>query len=522
MDIKVLYIGSDVGYWSKLKKKFQSDYAETNFEFIDISDEDKSAPYFYFIEIYQKMPQIVYLDFSNDFEMSLKLAKLLTRNNETRLMALVGLFSTRQDFKCLQRTINASVRLLHKKSDEFLDVTYDPISLIDVNLAEMPEYAKGKGIKDFTVFQTLRIGYIESNLFHVETNSKLNENEIVEVDEHPLMGIMPSRRVFVQKFYQRDLYYNRRFSYDLEFIYIDNDYFAATNENWKLYKRLKEDSDFFETLNPHKKEEVLSDIEERKKVYSPIKQKIDEWIEEKSHESKPKQLKTMIIDDSLTLMKEIKENNFNFPYALNFQTVLTGKCFQITRSMPHLIVIKESEKNNSEMISHILDTVKAIDDYNPYVIICDTKITSEQIREKKSYDHVICYQQTVTVRDLSQMAAKVEPSLPIVPKDRIFIRSESDSSTMYLKRNFTVVTFSESVLYLKTDLEIPMWTVFIVKQPVEMLLTVVPHKENSELSGEENVFRCLINGVGEIEKSQIRQLINKSLAQERDEEGQHP
>ncbi len=517
MDIKVLYIGDDEGYWGKIQKRFTHDYPETNFSFLRFPMVE-SKPYKYFIETYRAEPQIVYLDFSEDFDGMLKLSKLLNRNNETRLYALVGLFSSTQEFKCMQRAISASVRLLHKKSDEFQDVTYDPISLIDVNMAEMPTYVQGKTIKGFEAYQTLRIGYIENNYFHVETNSHLKEGEIVEIDQHPLQHIMPSKKVYVQKYKERDLYYNRRFSYELEFIYVDNDYFSCTNENWKLFKKLKEDDTYLEKLDPIKREEVIYDMEHRKKIYGPIRSAIDEWIDEKSIESKPKQLKTMIIDDTLTLMKEVIDNNAYFPYALNFQTVLLGDYYQIPRSMPHLIVINQSERNSEEVIHSIINKVKNIEEYEPFIIVCSSDLNQEEVRRKTLYQKILCYKGIVSIENLKAMALKIEPTMAKVDSKRIYFRSENDNSTMYLKCDFEVVSFSESVLYLKSNIEIPMWTVFVVKKPISVLITVVPHKEGSEYQNEENVYRCLINGTGEIEKAQVRQLVNSSIGEELKEE----
>ena len=76
---------------------------------------------------------------------------------------------------------------------------------------------------------------------------------------------------------------------------------------------------------------------------------------------------------------------------------------------------------------------------------------------------------------------------------------------------------NESIAYIESSDDIPMWTVFVVKRPIRMVLTVIPLKSNSVYANHEGAYRCLINGVGEEEKAAIRRLINLSL-QEDDEE----
>jgi hypothetical protein len=518
MNVSIIYIGNDLGYWQNLKKGFSQNYQGMNFSFSEIATDDKFSAVETFIHIYESKPQIVYLDLSQESKVGLSLAKLISKNNETKLISLVGLIDHQNPEKMLLKSINASIRLTHIKSNEFLDVIYGPISLLDVNLAEMPTYVRSNIIEDFEIQQPLRVGYIENNRFHVETNSYLEVGDIVSVNEHPLQDIMPSKKVFVEKFYGQDLYYTKRFAYDLEFIYIDDDYFSATNQNWKLYKEYKQNPEKLEELGEVEKEEIKEDMKKRKAFYKPTKEKIDKWMKDRKGKIEPKKLKVMIIDDTLEILKGVKGRVDEFLYSLNFQTFLMGDNYQIQRTMPHLIVFNISEKNTLDVLAEIIDKIKSIEEYNPFVLVQGSQIGTDDLRGKHTYNHLMCVGKEIGVDTIISISHKLNEKHQISQAgEKVFFRYSDKESNIFLKRKVKVLGMTESVMYFQSPLEIPMWTVFRVEKPIKMFLTVVPHKEGGEFSTQENSYRSLINGVGELEKMDIRRLINSTLGEEEKE-----
>ncbi|MFT6631403.1 MAG: hypothetical protein ACJAS4_001352 [Bacteriovoracaceae bacterium] len=515
MNVSVIYIGNDLGYWQNLKKGFSQNYQGMNFSFSEIATDNKFSAVETFIDIYESKPQIVYLDLSQESKVGLSLAKLISKNNEMKLISLVGLIDHKDPENMLLKSINASIRLTHIKSNEFLDVIYGPISLLDVNLAEMPTYVRSNIIEEFEIQQPLRVGYIENNRFHVETNSYLEVGDIVSVNEHPLQDIMPSKKVFVEKFYDQDLYYTKRFAYDLEFIYIDDDYFSATNKNWKLYKEYKKNPEKLEELGEVEKEEIKEDMKKRKAFYKPTKEKIDKWMKDRKGKIEPKKLKVMIIDDTLEILKGVKGRVDEFLYSLNFQTFLMGDNYQIQRTMPHLIVYNISEKNTLDVLAEIIEKIKSIEEYNPFVLVQGSQIGTDDLRGKHTYNHLMCVGKEIGVDTIISISHKLNEKHQISQAgEKVFFRYSDKESNIFLKRKVKVLGMTESVMYFQSPIEIPMWTVFRVEKPIKMFLTVVPHKEGGEFSTQENSYRSLINGVGELEKADIRRLINSTLGEE--------
>jgi len=508
--ITVFYIGRDDSYISRIKKVFKKDYQALEVNLSQFIFGEATSPRKMFKKAYMDRPDIIYVDFSNNPEECLYFCKLINRNNEMRLISLVALFDLLTKDKFLERSISASVRINHIKSLEIHDVIYDPLSLLDVNMPQTPEFVRSKELDKFKLTQLLRVGFIEDNHFHIETNSYLEVGTIINIDTHPLEAIMPSKKVFVSKFYDRDLYYNKRFAYDLEFIYIDNDFFVATNERWKLYKDLKKNPEKINDLNDLEKDEITQDMEKRKKKYAPIKEEIDLWIKTRVNQNVPKKLKIMAIDSTLEIFDQL-EDDHSFPYTLNVQSKLLNDFYQIKRSMPHLIVFHITEENPDSILSEVVEKIKHIEDYDPYILLFNTQLNTKEMRSNLNYPHLICYPNNIHLVDIKKMAYALDQKLHISDaKSKIFIHSSDPASTMYMSRDVKVLGMTESVLYLQAKTAIPMWTVFKVVEPIEMLLTVVPHKENGQLK-DDNCYRCLINGVGELEKAEIRKMINKSF-----------
>lgn len=517
MDIKVAFIGNDNKYFDKLWEAFVSGYENLSLTRIDI-DITKADAKSIFIELYDSAPKIIYIDFSEDFGKAFSLSKFINKNNELRDCASVGLFEYAKGMGEIKKALNSELRLYHFKSLEVVDVVYDPISILDVNLTQEPQYSTCQEFDDISIYQPMRIGFVGDNHFHIETNSYLKVGEILEIDTHPLIDIMPSRKVFISNFSDRDIYFNKRFSYDLEFIYIDNDYFSMTNKNWLLYKEYKDNPEKMNDLDKFTKVEVLSDMDRRKKAFKPIKAKIDKWIYKHKNVVVPKTLKIMVIDYSLDFMREVEGRIEDFSYSLNVQTKLTHDFYQIERTTPHLIVIKQDKVvNNDEMTKNILAKIKGIKDYQPYVIVFKAS-ESEQKNKNKTYENIVYYEGEGDLETIRKMAKLVDEKLNITKvHNKVFPTSHDQYSLMFATKNVKVLKLTESIMFLHSSVEIPMWTIFFVQAPIPMILTVVPHREDDDFKGTENVYRCLINGVGEKEKAALRRTINFTIGRNNEE-----
>lgn len=512
MELKIAFVGNDPKYFSRLKNEFSNTYPDWQITFFDFALDQGASFKRLFVSLYQLEAQIIYIDYSEYIDQGVGLAKLLNQNAQTRLASVVGLFSL-EKLPSLHRSINASVRLNFIKCIEIEDVIYHPLALLDVDLPSDLNYFQSGELNPFEIAQPLRIGFIGDNHFHVETNSFLPVGEILEVDHHPLEDIMNSKKVFVQSFHDHDLYFNKRFAYELEFIYIDNDFFVSTNERWKLYKQLKKNPALLENMSRFEQIEIREDMKKRKKLFKPIRKKIDQWIKRHIEGKEPKKLKILVFDETLELFRELDKPQQDFLYSINFQTDYKVAHYVVKRFMPHLIAFDfGDEKNQIEDFEKMILDIRSIANYEPFILafnLCQEKF---KMVNSLNYEHCLTYPHSIDTKLLIEMAKKLDQKLHITQEHKkVFVRSTDEFANIVIKRTVDVISMSEFDIYFKSELEIPLWTVFKVTNPIGMLMTVIPHRKEGGLHQGPGVYRALINGVGELDRSQLRRMINASL-----------
>lgn len=514
MNLIIKYIGNDDQYWSKLKSRFAKDYADFSLSFINQHVDENFEPRKTFVETYEQAPHIVYIDFSIEEKKCLYFCKLYTRNNTTRLSSLVALHEYGKGWGNINKCLLASVRINHFKSGEVQDVVYDPVTLLNVDLAKDPEYVYGKDFGKFALKQILRVSYVEDDLYHVETNSKLELGKVLPFDGHPLNHLMESNRFYIKTFSDTDLYYNSRFSYDLEFAYGADNFFQVTEESWLLYKKYKDRPVECKDETGKRYKDIVDDVKKRKSKVRVIREEIRNWIEEHSDTIMPKKLKVMVIDNSMKIFSELDQDNANFKFSINIQNSITEDNYQIKRTKPHLIVIHYDDVNNMKSIQGLISKFKAFKDYAPYVLIFNYT-AADEISNFVDYKNILTFKGDVELETIKKMATTLDNKQHLSDsKGRVYFETSSPQSIMTYTRDVKVLTMTESIIYFISEVEIPMWTTFIMEQPTKMLVTVVPHKTSGKFSSQKNCYRAMISALGESEKMILRQAINKSLQSE--------
>jgi len=511
--ILIKYIGNDIKYWEKVKKYFKRDYGHLKLRFIEKDVTEGVSACDLFVSTYYEEPDIIYVDLSVQESALLSLLKLLCKNNVLRMKSTVALHQYRIGRESLLKSVLAGCRINHIKSDELLDVVLDPITFLDVNLTVPPQIAQGKELGVLSFNQILRLGYIDTDHMRIETNSPLELDGFVEVNSHPLEEVMESKRFYVEEFSESDLYYNQRFSYKLKYTYIDTPLFRSTEENWKLFKKYKNNPLGYEEDTKKEYKYLVEDMNLRREKFSEVKKKIKKWVDDREIHVIPKRLKILVIDETLEMFKEVDGKTESFPYSINFQTHCTKNYYQIRRSKPHLIVVHYEENgNNFETIREIIKIIKEYKDYEPVILCFNSKFSTEEVSKKIDYQKIISYKGSVDINIVKDFANKLDEKFKISNvSGKIFFKTSEQQSVLTVTREAKIKSFSESVIYFETNYKIPMFTTFIVYKPLRMLMTVVPLEDNSPFFGKENVYRALVQGVGEKEKAQIRVLVNKSI-----------
>lgn len=512
-ELNIKYVGNDAKYWAKIQNAFQAKYQHFDLKFSQMDVNSKRGPKYYFVKIYEAMPDIIYVDLASESKSMLALLKLLCKNNITRLKSTVALHEYREGKASLMKATLAGVRISHYKSDEIHDVVYDPIALIDVNLTVSPGTVLGKELDKIEFRQILRLGYVDEDHFRVETNSPLTLGKVVEFHGHPLNDIMKSNRFLVDSFSETNLYYNQRMSYRLKYTYVDNDFFRSTEDDWHMYRKFKNDPIEYENQIKKKFIYLVDEMKSRRDQFTPIKKNIKTWIEAQDEQVIPKRIKILVIDESLEMFKQLDGTPENFPYSINFQTRTTKDFYQLNRTQPHLVIFNfDEEHNNLAILKELVKSIKSASYYAPILLVFNIDKSSKELQESLNFSNTLTYSNSVDLEIVKEFSERLDNKFKIssVP-GKVFFKTTDNNSVMTLKREAKIVGITESVVYFKTLYEIPMWTTFIVDQPIEMLMTVLPLKEDSPMQGKEFVYRAILHGTGEREKASLRVLVNKSL-----------
>ena len=152
----------------------------------------------------------------------------------------------------------------------------------------------------------------------------------------------------------------------------------------------------------------------------------------------------------------------------------------------------------------------------PFILVFGSQKSTEDIRRKLKFEQILARtEETIEVNTIKSMAMAIDNKLHIsASSDRVFFKANDPNAIMFLHRFSKIYTMTETELYLYSAVDIPLWTVFIVNSPAKALLTVVPHKDSSAYANQEGYYRCLINGVGEVEKANLRRIVNSTLGEE--------
>lgn len=514
-EIKVFYVGNDLEYWDGLKEGL-NEYDQFNFVFNEMPASEKTfLAYDVFIKLYEADADIIYVDLSYLPERTLSLCKLLCRNNVTRLKSTVALHPQKSSYEDTLKTVLAGVRLNYRKGVDYEDVAFHPLSLLDAAIRPQHEYAAGANLRPFEFHQLLRVGYIADDHYRVETNSPLSPDEVIELEGHPLQDIMSGKRFFSQNYNDSDLYYNQRFSYNLKYTYVESPFFRASEDSWLSFKEERREGHG----ERERKAYIEADIERRRAELAPVKEKVRQWVADNESEHAPKRLKVLVIDETLEVFKKSKGNLDDFNYSINFQTHLTRDFYQLRRYRPHLIIFHYEEKgdNNMDALHRILGETKKLEGYEPYVLVFNCKGKSEALQKENIYEHLICYSSSIDIDIIQKMSNLLDERFHITePEGKLFLKTNDPRSVAFVARTAKLLKFNESELYFESSYEIPMWTCFVMKGPFEGLITVLPMGNHSpSFSSSKNVYRALINGIGDEEKRVIRRLVNTSLEKTR-------
>jgi len=561
---RILYIGSDKGYWSSISNRFKVNYPHVDFDFISLPPCNMDTVNSQILECLEINPSFVYLDLSKIEQPLYQLGQYLKRTTAFSNIPVIGLI---EDMDKLEETLLLGFDFVFIKCAEIHDVIYHPYFKRYPKEALKKDFALARTTIESKIVETLRIGYFAEDYMHVECDSNFNVGDILKIKTSLPEDCVKSKYFTVKQKPTKDLYYSYKYSYDLEYKLIDD--LVFNEEDIEEAKKIAD-----EKVRKNAIDHLLSGrkqkIEEHEKSKIKLKKAIKAWINDNKDAKVAKRTKVLIVDSRLSFLGSEKRRLDSFPCTIRMETELSDDFIQIDHYLPQLIVFKipdvvltadeellpedkkqeikaRGESKLTEFFSRLVAKVNSIEDYTPFIIIFNCKsFTSKAFQDTFRYDFILTNPNRIDLDMILKMAdlyqTKQDEKFKKVIQDKILkLRKEDpikygklnpsdfEENRFYVSKKhklsrasyvqkIQIKGVSESEVIFLTEYELELGN-YGLNDPFPMVIRLVPHdgKPYQNQDGK-FLYKSLIHSIGESEKKELRRHINDIYTAHKKEE----
>ncbi|MBT7608863.1 MAG: hypothetical protein HN576_03850 [Bacteriovoracaceae bacterium] len=443
----IIFLGDDNSYWSIIKARVTQKCAGKPTEFHSIKLATATNYQVLFLETLRLKPNIIFLDFSSNLEFTLKLAHMLNRENLLKSCPVIGLVEKKENIvDCLF----SGVEVVHVKCGEYHDIIYDAFYMAFPGETEAPNFAKAEFERDATLNCDFRIGFITPKSVHAEGNVKIDGDTALTLETDIPIKLVPSNKYICKENTDFNLYFDYKYNYEFQFIYVDEPEF---NDD-ELEERLEGlDENQRILIIKTTKENIRQSVLDYKGRLTKTKKDVNNWIVDNMDRVKPKKTKILIIDKELRFIYNPSQILGNLTYTIRIQTSLTEELRDIKVLRPDIIsfqfldlnsikqeietlfedglkedgtpygieelnIIKEQQLKDKvddaesaalDQLSLILKTIKTLDGYKPFIILFNChSYSSQSIQESFKYPFVIVNKNEIDIDPIMNMASMLE------------------------------------------------------------------------------------------------------------------
>jgi len=498
-NLSFYYFGDDEAYFRTLQGRFKDKTPRLTISFNRFFESEENKIQSLFLKVYEKKPNVVFIDLSTHTPDYLHLLRLLMRTQFDHQMIVVGLVDYLSPKEILKEAIAMGAHLCHIKSAEVSDVIFDVARII------APEEMPGHQFAVATLADTLKasilakVGYIHQDGIHIESNYPLSPGLKARVNHQWQIQpkIIPSSEVMVKSQGQSNLYYQYQSNFELAFSFVD-DLILADEDPAKVKERMKQ-----------RNEAVLES-----------KYHLKKWIQENASNDSEKKAKVLVVDDTFTFYKDQKRTD-RHPYTIRCIPYLRNSKYELEKLHPQVIAYAlDNNENGNNSIYKLQDLVSLIKtdfkELDPFIVVFNCDIDSKVIQEKYSYSHIMTTSAEFSVDVLVKMAELFNKKLSTRPQvkgvKKVFLKKTDPASLCEIEVEIKVIKLSESDLIFQTTYPIPIGANLKLSYPVDMLINVQPMKAQGKVPE----FHGLIHGLGENSKKELRRFVNTIFFRDHD------
>jgi len=546
----IIYIGDDDSYWDVIAARFKNVYEAQKFKCINFykNNREKVSYQDIFLGIIDTMPEILYIDLSQNLDFHMRLAQMVARDNSTKNIPVVGLVDSKA---LLKDCLSAKLSFIHVKCGEIFDVVFDPMRLGFPREVKMPEFAKAKCSHEVEIYDDFRIGYIAPTMLHAEANFFCEEGEDVELFTEISKIMLPSRNFVAKTRSGQNLFYEYRFAYDFEFKFVDE----------KIDEPAEEAAD--ENLKNLKKQDLAAKHKQavHQDEVAHVKKKVKLWVLGNVDDTSQKKTKILAIDRRLRILRSAEKPLDQYPFAIRCQSFLSEKMEELDTIRPNLIAFhldefreedheelndakkeeyKQRESQSLATLSQIITCCKEKDKYNPFILLFNcSKYTSKSFQDSYKYPLILVNKEPISLHLVLDMAnvyeEKQEKKIEDLIKNKIatlkkenpqkygrlnagdfkesryYIKKSNPLSHAYRTHAIKIIEISESEMVFETTAELVRGS-YRLSDPTDMSIAIIPDKDKGTLFTDTRgtkTYQALVHAMGENNKKKLRQFVNE-------------
>lgn len=527
--IRVLFIGYDDRYFSKLQQGLRKRFGESAYYFKQVYQNKTDYIKRLIIESYQFDPDIIYIDFTENEANHIRLAQYFSRTTPFREKALVGLTGEILNSGNHKKLFSTGVHIIHVKGVDYSTTGCMGLKLsalkgdFDMGYVTHPCNLASEAMVD------IRIGYITPEYMHVESALRFMKGDVLRIatafgpEFNPVSFRVASGR-------QEDLYYHFDASYDLEYeicyeprcyghfdlpprevVWIPDPDKRVAEKNRKLYQT------YF-------KEEQLQIRKEKKEEY---KKALTKFINGYSGHNPPKRTRILIIDKGLEALKQSKKGIDEYNYTVTVQPYLDSGFSNLKRIKAGILayVLEEDDEarthdvNNLWRLKEMIEHIHQMERYHPFIIVLNCALSSVELQEKFNYPTIISDTQPFSFELVLQYAEVYEtrqgrdkthdPNLTNFGKEvRHYLSKNHEHSYSKLILEIKITEISEFSVKLICPARLPYKTLLWIHHPFPAYLSISGQEKDGS-------YTAIISGLSETQKGALRRFINKMIGDER-------
>lgn len=507
----ILYLGEDEGYWQDLKESFKA-FKQINFEFNLLYETDPKKIQNFLSVIAAEKPKVVFIDLAKNTEEMLHLLRAQNRMNAIAKPFVIALTSYKQGEAVVRQAVMAGAKIVHIKSGEMDAVIYDAVAFAFFNALEDHGFATAKLDDMVGAFIPAKASVVSPKGLRVESNYKVKEGDDTKLNTYwKEKGIIKSSHMKVGSQESKDLFYNFRYAQELAIGFVDP-------------LELPEGSEHEEERVQELKEQQMADL-------AKSQARMLEWVKDAKPRSRPKVLKTLVIDKDLTVYKDQPLTD-SYPFVLRAQPFLIKFKAELMRFMPQMICYNMEEVdpdeleanqdlahtyNESRNLQYLIKTVKSIGDFEPFIVVFNTPHDTAKLQKVLNYKQIVGYKQALSTDLIVKMGdilykryfGEGDPFGETV----VVLDKKLEATYAEFETGISLTAVSENDIYFDSDEEFGIGTVLRIKSPVNMYLTIAEAPKHAKSGAK---YYALINGIGEEERKDLRKYINSVFFREKE------